>query len=393
MRASLLMSSLFALLATTVAQTTSGSSSPTSVSPSPESSSSASQTTTIAPEMATGSPKIHRINVGANGFMYDPNTTVADVGDLIVFEFYPTNHSVIRAEYTGSDACGGGGCNPCIPYEMIHGSGGFHSNNILTQELPKADVITGRSWNLTVTDKNPIWFYCNALGSCHPNGMVGVINPAKGTSLQKQKDAAISAPFQLAPGEPWPAEGANIGAETASAPPGYADQTATAVPNSHDSHGVHLSGGAIAGIVIGAVLVLLLAGALFFFIGRSATYKSFLKKGVPDQSTGAPSQMGEQPGPMPWSPVPGLAPSSGGQSAGPYANHRFSDMTYATQQTNPSDGGTFVGYNRVTGEPEFAAEAEGAVPAGHSVRGSPNQPQQAFEVMGDMPSHHGPVKQ
>jgi len=61
----------------------------------------------------TGTPKVHRVNIGAGGFMYDPNVTIADVGDIVTFVFYPTNHSVIRGEYTGSEVCGSGGCNPC----------------------------------------------------------------------------------------------------------------------------------------------------------------------------------------------------------------------------------------------------------------------------------------
>src|ERR1700744_832972 len=92
--------------------------------------SSASSASSAASSSTSGA-KVHRVNVGSGGFSYDPNTTYADVGDIVTFVFYPTNHSVIRAEYTGSDACGAGGCNPCIPYELIHGDGGFHSGNVL----------------------------------------------------------------------------------------------------------------------------------------------------------------------------------------------------------------------------------------------------------------------
>jgi len=79
--------------------------------------------------------QVHTIKVGYGGnFVFDPETTNADVGDLIVFDFFPTNHSVVRGEYAESEACGTVGCNPCVPYELIHtGQQGFQSGNVLTQ--------------------------------------------------------------------------------------------------------------------------------------------------------------------------------------------------------------------------------------------------------------------
>jgi plastocyanin len=49
----------------------------------------------------------HTVNVGDGGFFFTPNTTYANPGDVVQFVFYPTNHSVVRAEYLF----------PCIPYE------------------------------------------------------------------------------------------------------------------------------------------------------------------------------------------------------------------------------------------------------------------------------------
>jgi hypothetical protein len=51
--------------------------------------------------------QVHTINVGYGGnFVFEPLTTYANVGDLIVFNFFPTNHSVVCGEYTGPEACG-----------------------------------------------------------------------------------------------------------------------------------------------------------------------------------------------------------------------------------------------------------------------------------------------
>jgi plastocyanin len=110
-------------------------------------SSASSATSSASGSAASKTPTIHRVNVGIGGFSYDPNTTYADVGDIVQFVFYPTNHSVIRAEYAGSDACGPGGCNPCVPYEVIHsGEGGFHSGNMAVGVFPPADKIDVRSY-------------------------------------------------------------------------------------------------------------------------------------------------------------------------------------------------------------------------------------------------------
>jgi plastocyanin len=79
---------------------------------------------------------VHTVNVGSGGnFKYDPDTIFANIGDVVMFKFYPSNHSVVRGEYTGSSECGNSGCNPCVPYELIHPGGqGFYSENVLTQD-------------------------------------------------------------------------------------------------------------------------------------------------------------------------------------------------------------------------------------------------------------------
>jgi plastocyanin len=43
------------------------------------------------------SPATHTVNVGLADHKFEPDTIDAAVGDLVVFKFYPTNHSVVRA--------------------------------------------------------------------------------------------------------------------------------------------------------------------------------------------------------------------------------------------------------------------------------------------------------
>jgi plastocyanin len=89
----------------------------------------------ITPRMAP-LVNVHTVNVGSGGnFKYDPDTIFASIGDVVMFKFYPSNHSVVRGEFTRSSACGEAGCNPCVPYELIHPDGqGFHSENVFTQD-------------------------------------------------------------------------------------------------------------------------------------------------------------------------------------------------------------------------------------------------------------------
>ncbi|KAF2137400.1 uncharacterized protein K452DRAFT_312405 [Aplosporella prunicola CBS 121167] len=345
---------------------------------------SASSTTTSSTAAAT-----HTISVGAGGnHKMSPNTTTANVGDTIVFEFFPTNHSVIRSEYAGADNCPDGGCNPCVPYELYYPEDedkAFFSGN--REVSSYADTQT---WSLTVNDTDPIWFYCNALSSCSPNAMVGVINPGTNQTIDKQISAAKHSAYQLAPGEDWPAEGSSSSSSD--------DDSSS----SKHKNSIHLSGGVIAGIVVGIVVFLGLCAALAFFIGRSRAYGKIFKNGssgagsqpamseagyptashVPgpgaenpwfqqQQLMSAPDRMGSPPLPSP----PLSSPPIGFPGA-PVDNKHMSVASFNPQQrwsdsTGVSNfqraaspvplegGGTFVGYNRLTGAPEFAAEVMG----------------------------------
>jgi hypothetical protein len=140
--------------------------------------------------------------------------------------------------------------------------------------------------------------------------------------------------------------------------------SATAVPEVQ-THDHHLSAGAIAGISIGAAAVVLLCAALFYFVGRSRTYGDVIKQqaqlrsegGVPSNTggsnAGGTSTVGEHPVGQ-WSPNRTPVPNNGNWE------NRYSQQTAVSQMTAVPVSGTFVGYNRHTGEPEFATEAPGS---------------------------------
>lgn len=187
------------------------------------------------------------------------------------YQFYPTNHSVIRADYG----------YPCVPYEMVLGAGhygfwsGFEPVDAVLDDPP--------SYRVTVNDTEPIFFYCGAPNSCIGYGMVGVINPNASTSLEHQRQLAEASTFSLVPGEDWPTEGSiPSGVATTSATPSATSSsspaTGTAVPSPSA-----LSAGAIAGVAIGGAAVLLAAGVAVWFCGRQSRRSQAAAPGAPAQ--------------------------------------------------------------------------------------------------------------
>lgn len=129
----------------------------------------------------------HTIQVGLLDHKVRPETIDAGVGDTVEFEFYPLNHSIVRAEYGF----------PCIPYEMTGSNksgffSGFRPVDKVLDEPPK--------YSIAVNDTNPILFYCSAPGSCITYGMVGGINLNKSMSIEKQRLLAMDSSYMLQPG-------------------------------------------------------------------------------------------------------------------------------------------------------------------------------------------------
>jgi hypothetical protein len=143
-------------------------------------------------------PQTHTIQVGLLDHKIRPDTTEAAIGDIIEFDFYPANHSIVRAEYG----------YPCIPYEMTGSNkqgffAGFHPVDKVLDSPPK--------WTLRINDTEPIFFYCSAPGSCITYGMVGGINLNSSQSIDKQRTLAMDSSFMLNPGQSYErTEGRNL---------------------------------------------------------------------------------------------------------------------------------------------------------------------------------------
>ncbi|KAF2705827.1 hypothetical protein K504DRAFT_459919 [Pleomassaria siparia CBS 279.74] len=116
---------------------------------------------------ATGSAgPVQTVSVGKNGLTFTPDTVSAKIGDEIVFEFFPKNHSIVQADFNNP-------CNPAAAADSIIFSG------FIPSAAPGRPA--NQTFTITVKDDKPIWLYCAALlpkPHCSV-GMVAVINPPK----------------------------------------------------------------------------------------------------------------------------------------------------------------------------------------------------------------------
>lgn len=171
---------------------------------------------------------------------------------------------------------------PCIPYEYVYSDGEpFYSG---TQWVNTVSDTT--TYEITVNDIEPIFYYCGAPNSCIGEGMIGVINPNSSQTLKDQKDARDIFPLDLVPGDEWPSE--NNPMHTVS---GLAvTETATSATSTSTAghHGVDtnstpthsLTTGQIAGISIGGAAIIIILAVLIYFLGRRGGMEKGYRKSV-----------------------------------------------------------------------------------------------------------------
>lgn len=102
----------------------------------------------------------HSVVVGRGGLHFDPENVVAEIGDTIEWHFTAANHSVAQSDFA----------HPCKP--LADGTSFFSGFNFVTASGQNPNV-----YQITVIDKNPIWYYCPQTVKNHcQSGMLGVIN-------------------------------------------------------------------------------------------------------------------------------------------------------------------------------------------------------------------------
>ncbi|KAF1926569.1 uncharacterized protein M421DRAFT_422543 [Didymella exigua CBS 183.55] len=273
--------------------------------------SSSTRSGSSATPSTSSEPQVHTIKAGSGGFKFTPQElTNVSVGDIVTFEFYPPDHSVVQAEFGSA----------CVPYSYVdkdHAGKGFWTE---TQWVNTTADITYHS--ITINDTQPIFFYCAAPNSCKGELMVGAINPNTTQTLASQIQAAKNADFQLAVGDPVPNEATSTILNGPTSTP----------TSSSTGGGTHLSGGAIAGIVVGAVAFLVICAALFFYVGRSKSLKEVLKH--QGANAGNPNRA-STPGPdMGYMPHDQNVPRYG-SPAPPYGQHNVGEQYPSGWQGSP----------------------------------------------------------
>ncbi|GAB1310366.1 Extracellular serine-rich protein [Madurella fahalii] len=300
--------------------------------------------TTFAESNGVSERSIIPIAVGADGHVFTPKEARAAVGDIIRFNFYPGGHRVARAEFG----------YPCIPYENVGvNKVGFYTGIIAPQVISNPPP----HYDVMVNDTEPIFFYCAAPGSCIDYHMIGVINPNSTHTFQAQLDAAREAPYQLAPGEPFPSE-------TASPRPSDSDgqQQQGGEGGNGDDGGPVLGAGAIAGIAIGGAAVIILAAVIIYLCGRRGGFDKAYRKSAQGPLVGAGGAL-----------PPGILEANYGANA---------------KSPGQASMSTFAGYDGLTG-----FYGQGVSP--HSLSPGQQRPLHVFGLAGqggytDVPGHHSP---
>jgi plastocyanin len=125
-------------------------------------------TNTVTPALPVSSSVVtHRVAVGLGGLRFEPNNIVAEIGDIVEFKFLARNHSVAQSSFA----------EPCKP--ILDAATGAQKSFFAGFDffVDQPGVLAPNVYQITVTDKKPIWFYCpQTTGNHCQNGMAGVIN-------------------------------------------------------------------------------------------------------------------------------------------------------------------------------------------------------------------------
>ena len=145
-------------------------------------------TTPDTPNVVARAPAVTKsVTVKANPLSFTPDNIFAEVGEVVEFHFKALNHTVTLSFFA----------EPCVPL-----ADGFNSDFVFVPALPPA-LQSDKVFQITVTDKKPIWFYCAQTNGNHcQKGMTGVINqnPDGPNNLRAHRELAAKAVTKAAVG-------------------------------------------------------------------------------------------------------------------------------------------------------------------------------------------------
>jgi plastocyanin len=163
---------------------------------------------------------MHVVSVGKDGKLeFCPQSITAAQGDLVQFQFYPKNHSVVQGFFAK-------GCTPINEAPPPVGQTGAFSGFMPVNNNTAAGTIP--TFTITVNGTGPTWWYCSQAKHCEA-GMVFAINPTAEKTLAGYKANCANATTNITPGQslPAPAPAASTSAE---APPPAGDTATPPAP-------------------------------------------------------------------------------------------------------------------------------------------------------------------
>lgn len=199
------------------------------------------------------------VAVGQNGLTFEPSSVTAREGDVIVFTFYPKNHTVTESNFA----------TPCTKdVDDDAGQPDADADDIVPDSgfIPVDSVDALRSWNYTVTDSDDsVWFYCaqtQPVNHC-TSGMVFAVNPtAERTFAAFQANARAATPGSAPGGSPT----GNTGAPGGTGGSGTTSGTAPGSTNTGNQGGSGNGNGASSLMLSTGVAAIAVAGA---FLGAA----------------------------------------------------------------------------------------------------------------------------
>jgi plastocyanin len=152
-------------------------------------------TQTVAGVASAASTSTHIVTVGGAKVVFTPEFVNAQVGDMVVFEFQQTNHTVTQSNFA----------TPCEAVSNGIDSGFMANANNSISPAPQLAI--------QVTVSTPIWFYCRQATHCG-KGMTFSVNPTAAKTQADFKAQAIAQNGTAAAAPPAAGAGTSSAAAT-----------------------------------------------------------------------------------------------------------------------------------------------------------------------------------
>jgi len=135
---------------------------------------------------------MHVVSVGKDGKLaFCPDQITAAPGDLVQFQFYPKNHSVVQGFFAK-------GCTPISQAPAGVAQPGSFSGFMPVDNSSTSGTIP--TFTITVNGTAPSWWYCSQGKHCQ-SGMVFTINPTAEKTLEGYKANCANASANITPGQ------------------------------------------------------------------------------------------------------------------------------------------------------------------------------------------------